>query len=183
MVLLAPYGSVLTGTHPEYHTLNTLDALQAYTDNGGKLIYLGGTGFYWRIASRKEVQHFFELRRAECGLRLWAAEPGEYFHSLDGQLGGLWRRHRRAPQMLVGIGFVAQGAFESTHFRAACSPPMRPPTHGSSKEWTKKFRHYGLSGGGAAGCEFDHVDAELGTPANAVILTRSEGAPASLIAE
>ena len=34
--LLAPYRVVLTGSHPEYHTLTTLDALADYTARGGR---------------------------------------------------------------------------------------------------------------------------------------------------
>ena len=91
--LLAPYRAVLTGSHPEYHTLNSLNALQGYVDGGGKLAYLGGDGFYWRVARARELPHLIELRRAEGGIRAWAAEPGEYYHQLDGQYGGLWRRN------------------------------------------------------------------------------------------
>jgi len=48
--LLQPYRAVVTGSHPEYHTPNTLNALQDYIIGGGRLAYLGGNGFYWRIA-------------------------------------------------------------------------------------------------------------------------------------
>ena len=58
-----------------------------------------------------------ELRRAEGGIRAWAAEPGEYYHQLDGSMGGLWRRNGRPPQMLCGVGFSGQGKFEGTHYR------------------------------------------------------------------
>ncbi|MBV9568256.1 MAG: N,N-dimethylformamidase large subunit, partial [Hyphomicrobiales bacterium] len=88
--LIAPYRTVLTGSHPEYHTLRTLDALQNYTQAGGKLAYLGGNGFYWRIARTQALPHVIEIRRAEGGIRAWAAEPGEYYHALDGEFGGLW---------------------------------------------------------------------------------------------
>ncbi|MFD1984561.1 N,N-dimethylformamidase beta subunit family domain-containing protein [Mesorhizobium newzealandense] len=179
--LLTPYRAVLTGSHPEYHTLGTLDALQEYTENGGRLAYLGGNGFYWRIAREKKTPHIFELRRAEGGMRVWAAEPGEYFHALDGQLGGLWRRNRRPPQMLVGIGFVGQGAFEGTHFRRL--PASRDPVHAWIFEGVEEdvFGDYGLSGGGAAGYELDCTDPELGTPENAIVLARSEDEPASFV--
>ncbi|HEY0419447.1 MAG TPA: N,N-dimethylformamidase beta subunit family domain-containing protein, partial [Acetobacteraceae bacterium] len=79
--ILAPYRVVLTGSHPEYHTTGTLDALQAYTQGGGRLVYLGGNGFYWRIARDKSRPGIFELRRAEGGIRAWQAEPGEYYHA------------------------------------------------------------------------------------------------------
>ena len=44
--LLEPYAAVLTGTHPEYHTAATLDALAGYKRSGGNLAYMGGNGFY-----------------------------------------------------------------------------------------------------------------------------------------
>ncbi len=177
--LLAPYRAVLTGSHPEYHTLATLDALQAYTDTGGCLAYLGGNGFYWRIARDKKLPHLFELRRAEGGVRAWAAESGEYYHALDGRLGGLWRRNRRPPQMLVGVGFVCQGAFESTYYRRL--PASRDPAHAWIFEGVEEdvIGEYGLSGGGAAGFELDRTDLALGTPENAAILAQSEDPPAS----
>ncbi|MGH7119900.1 MAG: N,N-dimethylformamidase beta subunit family domain-containing protein, partial [Acetobacteraceae bacterium] len=177
--LLAPYRTVLTSSHPEYHTLGTLDALRTYTRTGGKLAYLGGNGFYWRVARDKALPHLVELRRAETGVRAWAAEPGEYYHALDGQLGGLWRRNRRPPQALVGVGFVAQGSFEGTYYRRL------PASRGPAVAWIFDgveediIGDYGLSGGAAAGFELDGSSPVLGTPENAVILARSENPPAS----
>jgi N,N-dimethylformamidase len=179
--LLAPYRMVLTGSHPEYHTLGTLDGLQAYTGRGGKLAYLGGDGFYWRVARSRELPEVIELRRAEGGVRAWAAEPGEYYHQLDGQYGGLWRRNRRPPQMLVGVGFSGQGRFEGTYYRRL------PASYEQEFAWMfagideEKIGDYGLSGGGAAGFELDRADPLLGTPENAAILARSENPPASFI--
>jgi N,N-dimethylformamidase len=172
--LIAPYRAVLTGSHPEYHTPGTLDALAAYTGQGGKLAYLGGNGFYWRVARDRSMPSAIELRRAEGGIRTWAAEPGEYYHATDGQLGGLWRRNRRPPQMLVGVGFSCQAAFEGTHFRRL------PASRDARFAWMfagideDVLGDYGLSGGGAAGFELDRADPMLGTPDNAVILARSE---------
>jgi N,N-dimethylformamidase len=179
--IIAPYRAVLTGSHPEYHTLGTLDALQAYTAQGGKLAYLGGDGFYWRVARTPDLPHLIELRRAEGGVRAWAAESGEYYHQLDGQYGGLWRRNRRPPQMLVGVGFSGQGRFEGTYYRRL------PASYWEQFAWMfagideEKIGDYGLSGGGAAGFELDRADVILGTPDNAVVLARSENPPASFI--
>ena len=64
--LLARYKTVLTGSHPEYHSLGTLDALRDYTATGGRLVYLGGNGFYWRVAVSAEVPDVLELRRHAC---------------------------------------------------------------------------------------------------------------------
>ena len=93
---LAPYRALLTGSHPEYHTERTLDALTHYKQRGGRIAYLGGNGFYWRIARSPTLPHVIEMRRAEGGVRSWAAEPGEYFNMLDGALGGMWRRGQAA---------------------------------------------------------------------------------------
>eukprot|EP00959_Pyramimonas_sp_CCMP1952_P265103 5543419-Pyramimonas_sp.AAC.1 len=120
--VLKGYEAVATCTHPEYHTKESLDALQHYRDSGGRLLYLGGNGFYWRIAMEppgNPAGRFgaLEIRRAEGGIRAWAARAGEYYHSFDGQLGGLWRRHQRPPQALCGVGFSAQGLFEGSRYR------------------------------------------------------------------
>jgi N,N-dimethylformamidase len=172
--LLRPYRAVITGSHPEYHTPNTLNALQDYVNGGGRLAYVGGNGFYWRIANSAEVPGVLEVRRAEGGIRTWAAEPGEYFHALDGGYGGLWRRNRRPPQMLCGVGFSAQGSFEGSYYRRmpdAADPRAAWILEGVDDEIIGDF---GLSGGGAAGFELDRADFKLGTPPNALILARSE---------
>jgi N,N-dimethylformamidase len=178
--LLAPYRAVLTGSHPEYHTGRTLDALQSYTHGGGRLAYLGGNGFYWRIARSPALPHVIEIRRAEGGIRAWQAEPGEYYHMLDGQLGGMWRRNRRPPQQLAGVGFTGQGLFEGTHYRRL--PASYEPRFGWMFDGIAEdvLGDYGLSGGGAAGFELDRADSDLGTSDNAVILARSETPPASM---
>ncbi|MEO1694756.1 MAG: N,N-dimethylformamidase beta subunit family domain-containing protein, partial [Pseudomonadota bacterium] len=105
--LLDAYQVVLTGTHPEYHTREMLDALQGYRDGGGRFCYFGGNGFYWKIALSPTRDGVVEIRRAEGGIRAWAAEPGEYYNQFDGAYGGLWRRNGRPPQHLTGVGFSA----------------------------------------------------------------------------
>ena len=173
LALLAPYAVVLTGTHPEYHTVGTLDALGAYTAAGGRLMYLGGNGFYWRIATSAGIPDTIEVRRAEGGIRAWSPETGEGHHQLDGAYGGLWRRNGRPPQALAGVGFSAQGLFEGSHYRRVDT--------GADCAWVfagvggATFGHTGLSGGGAAGFELDRADLRLGTPPDTVILARSEG--------
>ncbi|SFN35585.1 N,N-dimethylformamidase [Roseovarius lutimaris] len=165
------YAAVTTGTHPEYHTAKTLDALRDYRDGGGSLMYLGGNGFYWRIAVHGENDSLLEIRRAEDGIRAWAAEPGEYYNAFDGSYGGLWRRNGRAPQDLVGIGFAAQGEFFGDPYRRACTDP--------AYDWvfdgidSELIGDFGFSGNGAAGFELDHMDHRLGTPESAVLLARS----------
>ena len=166
------YDVVATGSHPEYHTRETLDALQTYRDTGGNLLYLGGNGFYWRVALHRESDAI-EIRRAEAGIRAWAAEPGEYYNAFDGAYGGLWRRSGRPPQMLAGVGFSAQGNFNGSFYNRTCFDP--------AYDWlfegigSDVIGDYGFSGGGAAGFELDRADTRLGTPENAVVLASSAG--------
>ena len=175
------YSVVCTGSHPEYHTQETLDALQGYRDQGGHLIYLGGNGFYWRVALSTEMPGMIEIRRAESGIRAWAAEPGEYYHALDGAYGGLWRRNGRPPQKLTGVGFSAQGKFEGSYYRRTIEsrdPEIRWIFDGIEGEILGDF---GLSGGGAAGYELDRADARLGTPDGVWVVARSENHQPSFV--
>ncbi|MEM8741462.1 MAG: N,N-dimethylformamidase beta subunit family domain-containing protein [Pseudomonadota bacterium] len=172
--LIAPYRCLLTGSHPEYHTEATLDALLTYRNAGGRLCYLGGNGFYWRVARHPQAPHVIEIRRGEGGIRAWASEPGEYFNAFDGAYGGLWRRQGRPPQALAGVGFSAQGTFEGSYYR------LRPAAQDPRAAWVfaglkgEILGDFGLSGGGAAGFELDRADTLLGTPDHALILARSE---------
>lgn len=172
---IAGYAAVTTGSHPEYHTSETLDTLTDYRDHGGKLLYLGGNGFYWRVALHESEPGAIEIRRAEGGIRAWAAEPGEYFNAFDGAYGGLWRRSGRPPQKIAGVGFSAQGQFEGSYYRRnRKSEPV-------SAAWVFEgiedeiLGDFGLSGGGAAGFELDRADVRLGSPENIEILASSEG--------
>lgn len=175
--LLKPYQVVMTGAHPEYHTLNTLDALQAYVDGGGRFFYLGGNGFYWRIATNPMIPGVLEIRRGEGGVRAWASMPGEYYNNLDGgSYGGLWRRNGRPPQQLAGVGFSSQGQFEGSPYKRTTASRDDPTV-----SWIFEgvgediLGDYGLSGGGAAGFELDRVDLKLGSPSNTVVLASSQG--------
>ena len=173
--VLAGYRAVTTGSHPEYHTAATLDALEGYRDRGGNLLYLGGNGFYWKVALHREEPGAIEIRRGEGGIRAWAAEPGEYFNAFDGEYGGLWRRNGRPPQRLAGVGFSGQGLFEGTYYRrrpAAADPRVAWMFAGIDDE---RLGDFGFSGGGAAGFELDRADSRLGTPENAIVVASSEG--------
>ena len=174
VLCLQDYKALTTGSHPEYHTNETLNALQSYRDQGGNLMYLGGNGFYWRVALHSQQQGAIEIRRAEGGIRAWAAEPGEYYQAFDGEYGGLWRRNGRPPQQLVGVGFSAQGQFEGTYYRRSSK------SYDAEYSWIfdnvsdEIIGDFGLSGGGAAGFELDRADIRLGTPDNVTVLASSE---------
>lgn len=68
---LEKYRVVVTGSHPEYPSLEVLNAYTAFTRNGGHLMYLGGNGFYWCsvLNSRRPHWHRLEVRKGDQGCR------------------------------------------------------------------------------------------------------------------
>ena len=172
--VIADYDIVLTGSHPEYHTTQTWDALYDFQKQGGHFCYLGGNGFYWRVERNPHLTGMLELRRAETGMRNWGTEPGENYHQLKPTYGGLWRRAGRAPQQICGVGFSAQGKFTGSYYRVN-EAARHGPAAGLLEGITGPlFGDYGLNGGAAAGFELDRADPELGTSPQAVILASSE---------
>ena len=172
--LLAPYQVVVTGCHPEYYSLEMLDGLETWLKQGGRLMYMGGNGFYWRISYHESLSGVMEVRRAEGGIRTWAARSGEYHHSFTGELGGLWRRQRRPPNLIAGIGFISQGSDSGSYYRRKIS--SHHPRAGFVFEGVDDeiLGDFGLCLGGAASIELDCVDVLLGTPAHTVVLASSE---------
>lgn len=164
---------VVTGTHPEYYSGEMLDALDAFLARGGRLMYMGGNGFYWRISYSGAWPAAIEVRRAEDGTRAWIEEPAEYHHAFDGELGGLWRRQRRSPNRLVGVGFAAQGFSRSNPYHVA--EGARDPRASFIFDGVESelIGDFGARGGGAAGEEIDRFDLELGSPAHALVLASS----------
>ena len=169
------YQVVLSSSHPEYHSKEMWDGMEAYQQRGGRLMYLGANGWYWRIAYHTEVPGIMEVRRAEGGIRGWEARTGEYYHSFTGEYGGLWRRNGRAPQKIVGTGFSAQGFDISSYY------VRKPDSYKKEVRWImdgvgkdERIGDFGLIGGGAAGLELDRADRALGTPPNTYLLASSE---------
>ncbi len=176
--LLSKYTVVLTGQHPEYHSAETMDALTAYIGQGGRFMYLGGNGFYWKVVPHGDGPWSFELRRAEGGIRLWETLPGESYHAHDGSYGGLWRRLGRPPQALVGVGFSTQGeymGFPYTFLDGILDPRVAFMRNGMEERSRPGglLGERGLMGGGAAGHELDRADTRLGTPPHAIIVGRA----------
>ena len=173
--LLEPYKAVVTCSHPEYSSLPMLEALEAYRDGGGRLMYLGGNGFYWRISFHPSIAGVIESRRTE-GSRSWDVESGERYHGFDGAPGGLWRNQGRAPQALVGVGMNSEGFDMSSYYRrgpGSFDPGVAFIFEGVGTD--EKIGDFGVCEGGAAGYETDRHDRNLGAPANTVLLASSEG--------
>ncbi len=172
--LLSDYRVIMTGTHPEYYSSPMWNALKQWQDTGGRLMYLGGNGFYWHIAFNPQLPGLIEVRRAEDGIRTWEAEPGEYYHSSTGELSGLYRRRGHAPNEICGLGFVAQG-FDICSYYRRMPDAENPRAAFIFKDVRDEIiGNFGLIGGGAAGLELDCMNVRLGTPPHALRLATSE---------
>lgn len=174
--LLRPYRVILTGGHPEYYTKRMWDAVYDYTQQGGRLMYLGGNGFFWRCAGHTELPGVLEVRRNENGTRTWEGRPGEFYHSFTGEFGGVWRSQgNTAPQAIAGVGFTAVGFDRSSYYRRteeSFDPRAAFIFEGIGDD--ELIGDFGYHGGGAAGNEIDRADRRLGTPPHALVLASSE---------
>ncbi|GAA2433037.1 N,N-dimethylformamidase [Actinomadura vinacea] len=176
--LLSRYRVVLTGSHPEYCSAGMLDSYLAYTHAGGRLMYLGGNGFYQVTARHPGHPDALEIRRGHAGVATWVSDPGEENLSATGEPGGLWRMRGRAPNVLVGVGFTAQGHDRACGYartEASTDPAVSWVFDGVKAGAGEVFGDAGPGLGGAAGDELDRADVTLGTPADAVVLASSTG--------
>jgi N,N-dimethylformamidase len=182
--LLGRYRVVITGQHPEYDTDALRAAYESYKDHGGRLMYLGGNGFYWVTGAPRDGT-YTEVRRRD-GTQVWQAAPGESMLSTTGEEGGLWRFRGLSPQQLVSVGFDAQG-YNGPHGSATSGRPytrtpdsFRPDVAFifagiAPNEQIGNFFNFYYPDGGAAGDELDRVDYTLGSPANTLVLAKATG--------
>lgn len=178
--LLSDYRVVLTGSHPEYWTTSMLDSLSCYLSQGGRLMYLGGNGFYWVTSLDEESPHIIEIRRDWAASSLWESMPGEAHHSTTGEPGGLWRHRGRPPQATVGVGASSMGwGLASGYDRQPDSFDKRAAFVfegiGADEVIGDFDDGFSTATAGAAGDEIDRLDFDLGSPRHALLLASSAG--------
>lgn len=173
---LKPYRMIINCTHPEYYSQTMLDTTEDYLSTGGRLLYLGGNGYYWVTEARAQEPWCIEVRKLDTGSRAWQAEPGEGYLTTTGCKSGLWRARGRAPQKTVGAGFTTEGMDESQPFVRmddSFDPAMAWMFEGIGED--ELIGDFGLGLGGAAGIEMDRYDRALGTPPHARLVASSFG--------
>ncbi len=173
---LKNYKVVITGSHPEYWTSQMLGALTEYLAGGGRLMYLGGNGFYWVTAIAEGRPHLIEVRRGINGTRTSTSEPAETNLSFTGEQGGLWRYRGLAPNQLVGVGFASEGwggAEGYDRLPASRDPRAAWVFEGIGSE--DVIGDFGFIMGGAAGDEIDRFDLANGSPSEVIRLATSQG--------
>ncbi|SED63913.1 N,N-dimethylformamidase beta subunit family domain-containing protein [Rhodobacter sp. 24-YEA-8] len=171
--LLDRYSVVVTGSHPEYWESGALHALQSWLGGQGRMIYLGGNGFYWVTTRFPDRPWVMEIRRDNGSTRSWDAPFGERRHASTAELGGIWRLRGRAPNMIAGIGFAAEGWGRAAAFKRL---PASYEGEGSRFFVGIEEEIIGDQGyilGGAVADEVDRFDLNQGSPAHAEILATS----------
>ena len=181
LALLEQYNVVITGSHPEHNSGPQLDALHNYTQQGGRLMYMGADAWYWIHSYHPAYDHLgrgiiTEMRRCESGIRTWRADPGEYYHQGTGELGGMWRYRGRYLHSVAGTGMSSEGFDISSYYsRTYESNDARVSWAFEGIDYDEKLGNFGLVGGGAAGTELDIVDTMLGSPPHTLVVATSAG--------
>ena len=175
--LLKRHRVIISGSHPEYWTTPMIQGLETYLNDGGRLMYLGGNGFFGVTAVDPNRPHVVEVRRWGTS---WPFEhpPAERVLATTGEMGGAWRNRGRPPQALVGVGCGSAGFDKG-------SPYVRQP---DSHDPRAAFIFEGIGDDerigdipslvvnhGAAGYEMDRLDFGLGTPPHTLLLASSLG--------
>lgn len=170
---LAPYRVAITGSHPEYLTRDQYDTFARFTHRGGRLMYLGGNGFYSAAEIPAHRLDITEVRRPGQD-NLWRVNHAEGVFSTSGRPGGLWRNIGLPENAVTGVGFITQG------FDACTFYERRPASHEPRTSWIfagldddAVIGDFGVLQGGAAGYEIDRHEIAKGSPAHSVVVASS----------
>lgn len=176
--LVARYRAVLTGSHPEYLSVQMEQAYRDFVANGGHLAYLGGNGFAATVAYRDDLM---ELRRGptQSG-RTWDGPLAEMNLALTNEPGGYLRDRGKGEYNLVGVGIALMG------FSPALPYQRAEASYSNDFAWLfdgvdDTFGETGIVQGAAAGYEVDAVNFQLGSPSDIVILATATGFPDSYV--
>ena len=171
---LLPYRVVITSSHPEYFSTEMFDATEDHVRRGGRLMYLGGNGWYWRIGYHPTRSGIVEVRRPDAP-RLWAADVSQGHLSFTGERAGTWSWAGRPPNTLLGVCFITQGFDECSYYRRTEASGDERAAFIFEGIDDELIGDFGLLMGGAAGYEIDRADFLMGTPRHALVVASSEG--------
>ncbi|MER9653856.1 hypothetical protein NKJ26_10095 [Mesorhizobium sp. M0152] len=176
---LRDYRAVVTGSHPEYMSVEMEHALRRFAADGGSIAYLGGNGFAGKVAFQDDLM---ELRRSplEAG-RTWDGPVAEQSLSITNEPGGYLRASGRGEFSLTGVAISLMG------FDGARPFTRTPQSHEPPAAWlfegvdNETFGDEGIVLGGAAGYEVDATDPHLGTSPDTIVIARATGFPDSFV--
>lgn len=175
------YRGVVTGSHPEYLSVEMEAAYRLHVEGGGHLAYLGGNGFAGVVALEEDVM---ELRRSPLEAnRTWDGAIAEQTLAITNEPGGPMRARGRGEFGLVGVAMSLMGFEKGLPYRRT------PASYDAEYEWLFKGvaqAQFGNSGSvldAVAGYEVDATDPHLGSPEDIVILAEASGFPAGYISD
>ena len=172
--LLKPYNVVVTGSHPEYWSSQGLDAMDAYLAGGGRLMYLGGNGFFSVVSFPPDSTHCIEMRRSAARPH---DEAGQNNHSFTGEAGMNWNARGRPSGRMLGVGSSTGTGFDYSmpYHRLEDSYDPRAAFIFEGIGRDEVIGNFGLKQGGAGGVEIDRADYSLGTPPHALVVATASG--------
>lgn len=173
---LSGYRAVVTGSHPEYLSVEMESAYRAFAQ-GGSIAYLGGNGFAGTVAFRGDIM---ELRRSplEAG-RTWDGPVGEQAFAINNEPGGHLRSRGRGEFSLTGVAISLMGFGRGRPFSRT------EESYHDDHAWlfagveAETFGEEGIVLGASAGYEVDATDRRMGTSRDTRIVARATGFPDS----
>jgi N,N-dimethylformamidase len=170
---IADYRVLVSASHPEYVSGVIEDAIEEYLGRGGRLMYIGGNGYYNAAEFHETLPGTVEVRRP--GMQaLWPIDHTEGNFSFTGGPAGPFAKAGRRSEPLVGVAFITQGFDACSYYRRT------PDSHDDRAAFVfdgvddEIIGDFGLLQGGAAGYEIDRFDLDRGSPPHALVLARSE---------
>lgn len=155
--LIDGYRVLLTGTHPEYQSVAIWDAIAGWIDEGGRMMYLGGNGFFTNVGFSSERPWIMEDRGTLISLLDPEVKAFEAVQAVDGEPGLYFKELGRAPGTLLGVDFVTMGfdrAYPIVRTEASDDPALAWVFDGVPGRF---IGGRGLLGGGAIGQEWDNA--------------------------
>ena len=166
--LLMQYRAIVTSSHPEYPTAAMFDAIGDYTDNGGRLFYGGGNGWFWATGRHPFLTGVLESRNFH--------PIGERYLT-NGNQGGLMTETGRRNAPVFGLEMSAMIFNGSSAYRRleSCNDPRAVWIFENTSEG-EVFGDYGVDRvrGGVVGFEIDRYNPADGAPRHALHLATAE---------
>ncbi|GAA5543604.1 N,N-dimethylformamidase beta subunit family domain-containing protein [Brucella sp. NBRC 113783] len=171
--LLSRYDVVVSGSHPEYPTSSEMRSLKSFVAKGGKIMYLGGNGWYWVTSFGNADTRTLECRRGYSGERNWTSHPAELMHSTTGEIGGLYTHRGQGSRLFFGVASAGVGWGTASGYTRTDDSYSEDIAFLFDGIEEKLIGDFGYVLDGAAGDELDSADFENGTPSNARIILSS----------
>lgn len=151
--LLDPNKVVILNVHPEYWTLEMYNYLIRYLNKGGRLMYLGGNGIYWRVALKHN--------------RIEVMKTGSN-HSYTNGKGGKFRDLGMPESRHLGVQYTRTGIHTYAPYQVLNSNHWIFNSTGVSDG--QLIGETGLNNGKACGGETDKIS--LNSPSNMWVLAK-----------